>query len=112
MVQPDDAAPAAWWFDRFPGEAFRRPWARGRPADGPPCPDLIRLLGDGPTGTGWQITHKRCTCRCDHEHDTCTVNFLDPPTGIAIHYSNGRWGRTANHAHHQQMAEVNDKAFG
>ncbi|MFI1016006.1 erythromycin esterase family protein [Streptomyces sp. NPDC020965] len=65
--------------------------------DGPPCPDLIRLLGDGPTGAGWQVTHKRCTCRCDHEHDSCTVDFLDPPTGIAIHYSNGRWGRTANH---------------
>uniref|UniRef100_UPI002F91064D hypothetical protein n=1 Tax=Streptomyces sp. NBC_01553 TaxID=2975877 RepID=UPI002F91064D len=80
--------------------------------DGPPCPDLIRLLGDGPTGAGWKVTHKRCTCRCDHEHDSCTVDFLDPPTGIAIHYGNGLWGRTADQARHQRLAELNDNAFG
>lgn len=80
--------------------------------DGPPCPDLIRLLGDGPTGAGWQVTHKRCTCRCDHEHDHCTVDFLDPPSGIAVRYGNGRWGRTADKDHDQRMEELNAQAFG
>ncbi|NEA20662.1 hypothetical protein [Streptomyces halstedii] len=79
--------------------------------DGPPCPELIRLLGDGPTGAGWQVTHKRCTCRCDHEHDSCTVDFLDPATGIAVRYSNGRWGRTADKSYELRMAELNAKAF-
>ncbi|MFI2031861.1 hypothetical protein [Streptomyces buecherae] len=79
--------------------------------DGPPCPDLIRLLGEGPTGAGWQVTHKRCTCLCDHEHDTCSVDFVDPVTGIGIYYDNGRWGRTADEDHHQKVAELNAMAF-
>ncbi|WP_444971591.1 hypothetical protein [Streptomyces sp. SAI-25] len=79
--------------------------------DGPPCPELIRLLGDGPTGAGWQVTHKQCTCQCDHEHDHCSVHFLHPPTGITIAYGNGRWGRTADEAYDQRMAELNASAF-
>ncbi|MBV1957268.1 hypothetical protein ACFT43_23180 [Streptomyces albidoflavus] len=79
--------------------------------DGPPCPELIRLLGDGPTGAVWHVTHKRCTYRCDHEHDSCTVDFLAPATGIAVHYGNGRWGRTADKRDELRMAELNAKAF-
>ncbi|WP_405983809.1 hypothetical protein [Streptomyces sp. NBC_00872] len=78
--------------------------------DGPPCPDLIRLLGDGPTGAGWQVTRKRCTCPCDQKHSNCTVDFIDP-TGTGIHYDNARWGRTADQARQQQLAELNAKAF-
>ncbi|MFJ9265230.1 hypothetical protein ACIRP4_33775 [Streptomyces bacillaris] len=77
--------------------------------DGPPCPELIRLLGSGPTGAGWQVTHKRCACRCDH--DSCTVDFLDPATGIDVRYGNGRWGRTADKRYELRMAELNAKAF-
>src|SRR4051812_17966518 len=34
--------------------------------DGPPCPDLIQLLTDGPCALGWRVEHKVCTCLCDH----------------------------------------------
>ncbi|MEU5403580.1 hypothetical protein ABZ348_30310 [Streptomyces sp. NPDC005963] len=60
---------------------------------------------------GGQVTHKRWTCLCDHEHDTCSVDFLDLPTGTAVHYGNGRRGRTADRDHHQHMTELNAKVF-
>ncbi|MEV5880516.1 hypothetical protein AB0L75_41340 [Streptomyces sp. NPDC052101] len=61
--------------------------------DGPPCPDIIRLLGDGPTGMGWKVDRKRCTCLCDHNHDSCTINFIAPTTEALVHYTNGQWNR-------------------
>jgi hypothetical protein len=64
--------------------------------DGPPCPDLIRLLATGPTALGWEVEHKQCTCLCDHSHrgSGCSIDFRDPATGRYIYYSNGKWGRT------------------
>ncbi|MEU8543092.1 hypothetical protein AB0C52_24430 [Streptomyces sp. NPDC048717] len=56
--------------------------------DGPLCADLVRLLGDGPTGTGWQVTHQRCVCSCGDHHDGCSIDFSDPATGTGIYYSN------------------------
>ncbi len=66
--------------------------------DGPPCPDLIRLLSDGPCGLGWKVENKVSTCLCDHSHASveCTVDFRDPATGQPVWYSNLKWGRTLN----------------
>ncbi|QRV32431.1 hypothetical protein I6J42_34570 (plasmid) [Streptomyces californicus] len=47
----------------------------------------------------------------DHEHDHCTVDFLDPATGITVRYGNGRWGRTPDKNYELRMAELNVKAF-
>ncbi|MEU7160361.1 hypothetical protein [Streptomyces chrestomyceticus] len=77
--------------------------------DGPPCPDLIRLLGDGPTGLGWRVEHKMCTCRCDHTHGTCNIDFRDPATGKVVQYSNGKWGRTTDDSH--PLDELNETVF-
>ncbi|MFT9787600.1 hypothetical protein ACMZ5E_15415 [Streptomyces rhizosphaericola] len=39
------------------------------------------------------------------------MDFLDPATGIAVRYGNGRWGRTADEAYKRRMAELNAIAF-
>ncbi|MEU5416689.1 hypothetical protein [Streptomyces clavifer] len=39
------------------------------------------------------------------------MDFLDPATGVAVRYGNGRWGRTADKNYEQHMAELNAKAF-
>ncbi|MEF3119239.1 hypothetical protein [Streptomyces chrestomyceticus] len=91
----------AW---RNGGAAFRL-----EVTDGPPCPDLVRLLGDGPTGLGWQVEHKMCTCRCDHIRGGCHIDFRDPATGLEVQYSNGKWGRTTDDRH--ALDELNETAF-
>ncbi|MFG2713431.1 hypothetical protein ACGFX2_23145 [Streptomyces goshikiensis] len=48
--------------------------------DGPPCPHLIRLLGDGPTGLGWEVDHKTCTCSCDHSPSGMGCKVIAMPT--------------------------------
>ncbi|MGW6454389.1 hypothetical protein ACWF94_00425 [Streptomyces sp. NPDC055078] len=81
--------------------------------DGPPCPDLIHLFGDGPTGLGWQVDHKQCTCLCDHIHTGtgCNVDFRDPVSGRSVHYSNGKWGRTLDDQRSRRVREMNRTAF-
>ncbi|MEU0634454.1 hypothetical protein [Streptomyces sp. NPDC005989] len=81
--------------------------------DGPPCPDLIRLLGDGPTGLGWEVDHKRCTCLCDHTHADvgCSIDFREPSTGELAYYSNTKWGRTLDDRLRETIAEMNRAAF-
>ncbi|MFI6730133.1 hypothetical protein [Streptomyces atratus] len=81
--------------------------------DGPPCPDLIRLLGDGPTGLGWEVDHKRCTCLCDHTHADvgCNIDFREPSTGELVYYSNTKWGRTLDDRRRKTIAEMNRAAF-
>ncbi|MFJ6053614.1 hypothetical protein [Streptomyces sp. NPDC092307] len=81
--------------------------------DGPPCPELTRLLGDGPTGLGWRIDHKSCTCLCDHSHSGlgCTIDFLEPTTGQFVYYSNLKWGRTHSDRRRQTITELNRLAF-
>jgi len=79
--------------------------------DRPPCRHLIRLLGDGPTGMGWKVNHKRCPGLCDHTHDTCSLDFIDPATGAFVYYSNGRRGRTIAEEHHQRITELNTTAL-
>ncbi|MCL3998202.1 hypothetical protein [Streptomyces lavenduligriseus] len=81
--------------------------------DGPPCPDLIRLLGDGPTGLGWEVAHKRCTCLCDHIHSDvgCNIDFREPTTGRFVYYSNAKRGRTLDDHPRQRSAEENRTAF-
>jgi hypothetical protein len=81
--------------------------------DGPPCPDLIRLLGDGPTGLGWEVDHKRCTCLCDHSHADvgCNIDFRLPITGEFVYYSNAKWGRTLDNRRRTILAELNRAAF-
>ncbi|WP_369181018.1 hypothetical protein [Streptomyces mutabilis] len=81
--------------------------------DGPPCPDLIRLLGDGPTGLGWEVEHKRCTCLCDHTHADvgCNVDFREPTTGRSVYYSNTKWGRTLDDQRRERIADLNREAF-
>lgn len=69
--------------------------------DGPPCPELIRLLATGPTALGWNVEYERCTCGCDDRSSGCTVEFCDPVTGTGIHYSNCSWGRTRPPAPHR-----------
>lgn len=61
--------------------------------DGPPCPDLIRLLTDGPCALGWEVEYKVCTCLCDHSHASlgCTIDFRDPATGRPVWYANLKW---------------------
>lgn len=64
--------------------------AQGLPAGDdrrPAVPDLIRLLGDGPTGPGWEVDDKRCTCLCDHTHahKGCSINFRVPSTGESVY---------------------------
>ncbi|MFH8805405.1 hypothetical protein ACH4F6_38675 [Streptomyces sp. NPDC017936] len=80
--------------------------------DGPPCPDLIQLLTDGPCGLGWQVENKVCTCLCDHSHARtgCTVNFRDPATGRPVWYSNLKWGRTIEDRL-ETTARLNRSAF-
>ncbi|WP_223778811.1 hypothetical protein [Streptomyces sp. 135] len=81
--------------------------------DGPPCPDLIRLLCDGPTGLGWEVEHKRCTCLCDHTHADigCNIDFCEPATGRSVYYSNAKWGRTLDDRRRERIAELNREAF-
>ncbi|MER5561171.1 hypothetical protein ABT071_21460 [Streptomyces sp. NPDC002506] len=82
--------------------------------DGPPCPDLIRLLGHGPTGLGWEVRQKRCTCLCDHTHGDvgCNVTFQEPSTGKLVYYSNGKWGRMLDDARRREtITEMNHAAF-
>jgi hypothetical protein len=81
--------------------------------DGPPCPDLIRLLGHGPTGLGWEVDHKRCTCLCDHTHSDvgCNIDFREPTTGCFVYYSNAKWGRTLDDCRRKTIAEMNHTAF-
>ncbi|MBO1332560.1 hypothetical protein [Streptomyces sp. VRA16 Mangrove soil] len=79
--------------------------------DGPSCPDLVRLLGHGPTAMGWTVSHKSCTCPCDHEHGSCTIDFHDPRTGASIYYTNGRWRRTLTLRHLQRTRELNTAAL-
>jgi hypothetical protein len=81
--------------------------------DGPPCPDLIRLLGDGPTGLGWEVDHKRCTCLCDHTHADvgCNIDFREPATGRFVYYSNTKWGRTLDDRRRRTVAEMNTAAL-
>ncbi|MFE5885505.1 hypothetical protein [Streptomyces hydrogenans] len=81
--------------------------------DGPPCPSLIRLLGDGPTGLGWKIGPKSCTCLCDHPHTGmgCTIDFLEPATGRLVYYSNLKWGHTLSDRSHQEVIALNRLAF-
>ncbi|MFF2518877.1 hypothetical protein [Streptomyces sp. NPDC058086] len=79
--------------------------------DGPPCPDLVRFLGDGPTGLGWEVDHKTCTCLCDHVRGGCNIDFRDPATGCFVYYSNGKWGRTNDERHRSFMAAANHDAF-
>ncbi|MFI8880247.1 hypothetical protein [Streptomyces sp. NPDC055243] len=81
--------------------------------DGPPCPDLIRLLGDGPTGLGWVVDRKVCTCLCDHFHADvgCNISFRMPATGGVVYYSNAKWGRTLDGKRKAIIAELNQAAF-
>ncbi|MER6734670.1 hypothetical protein [Streptomyces puniciscabiei] len=79
--------------------------------DGPPCPDIIRLFGDGPTGVGWRVDRKRCTCLCDHDHDSCNINFIDPSTEAFVYYTNGRWNRAPAEAQRQRIADLNATAL-
>ncbi|MFE0773337.1 hypothetical protein [Streptomyces sp. NPDC058861] len=81
--------------------------------DGPPCPELIRLLGDGPTGLGWKTDEKSCTCLCDHSHSGigCTIDFLEPTTGRFVYYSNLKWGRRTPRDRRQTVTELNRLAF-
>ncbi|WP_189710695.1 hypothetical protein [Streptomyces anandii] len=72
------------------------PWSsmggfRLEATDGPPRPDPVRLLGDGPTGLGWEVDHKTCACLCDHIRGGCNIDFRDPATGYFVYYSNGMW---------------------
>jgi hypothetical protein len=84
---------------------------RPEATDGPPCPELIRLLGDGPTGLGWEADHKACTCLCDHIRGGCHIDFRDPATGYFVYYSNGKWGRTNDERHRGFMVDANRDAF-
>jgi hypothetical protein len=80
--------------------------------DGPPCPDLIHLLATGPTGLGWDVEHKQCSCLCDHNHGNCNIDFRDPATGQCVYYSNSKWGRTESDGHRRRTtAEMNRTAF-
>ncbi|MGW8780216.1 hypothetical protein ACWGNM_19460, partial [Streptomyces sp. NPDC055796] len=81
--------------------------------DGPPCPDFIRLLGDGPTGLGWRVDHKSCTCLCDHTHSGmgCTIDFLEPTTGQFVYYSNLKWNHTSSDRRSQSITDLNRLAF-
>ncbi|GCB53522.1 hypothetical protein [Streptomyces sp. NL15-2K] len=81
--------------------------------DGPPCPDLIQLLTDGPCGLGWQVENKVCTCLCDHSHASvgCTIDFRDPATGRPVWYSNLKWGRTLDDRRLETVARLNSAAL-
>ncbi|MFF8994061.1 hypothetical protein ACF09H_29870 [Streptomyces sp. NPDC014983] len=81
--------------------------------DGPPCPDLIRLLSNGPTGLGWEVRNKRCTCLCDHIHADvgCDIDFCEPDTGRSVYYSNAKWGRTLDDRRREKIAEMNREVF-
>lgn len=81
--------------------------------DGPSCPDLVRLLGDGPTGLGWEVDDRRCTCLCDHTHghEGCNIDFRVPVTGEFVYYSNAKWGRTLDDRRRTVVAELNRAAF-
>lgn len=81
--------------------------------DGPRCPELIRLLGNGPTGLGWEVEHKSCTCLCDHSHSGmgCTIDFREPDTGQFVYYSNLKWGRSLSERRRRTITELNSLAF-
>ncbi|MET8816426.1 hypothetical protein ABZW47_31050 [Streptomyces sp. NPDC004549] len=81
--------------------------------DGPPCPDLIRLLTQGPCGLGWRVKDKTCTCLCDHSHASvgCTVHFEDPATGLPVWYANLKWGRTLDERRLETVAGLNHAVF-
>jgi hypothetical protein len=81
--------------------------------DGPPCPDLIRLLTDGSCGLGWEVENKVCTCLCDHSHASlgCTVDFRDPATGRAVWYSNLKWGRTLDNRRRETVTRSSSAAW-
>ncbi|MEV6476984.1 hypothetical protein [Streptomyces sp. NPDC051657] len=76
--------------------------------DGPPCPDLIRLLTQKPYGLGWEVTRKMCTYQCNHHHTAtgCTVNFHDPATERPVWYSNLKWHRTHDDFHAETLARL------
>ncbi|MBP5859151.1 MULTISPECIES: hypothetical protein [Streptomyces] len=82
--------------------------------DGPPCPDLIRLLTDGPCGLGWKVEYKVCTCLGDHSHASvgCTIDFRDPATGRPVWYSNLKWGRTLDNDRGETVARLTSAVFG
>ncbi|MEV7427742.1 hypothetical protein [Streptomyces sp. NPDC091212] len=86
-------------------------WTSGRgleTTDGPPCPDLIRLLTQKLCGLGWEVIDRMCTCQCDHRHTAtgCTVNFLTPATGQPVWYSNLKWRRTREDLHVETLARL------
>ncbi|WP_159030499.1 hypothetical protein [Streptomyces sp. CB01201] len=73
-----------------------------------------RLHGHGPTGLGWEVRQKRCTCLCDHAHGHvgCNVTFQEPSTGKLVYYSNGKWGRMLDDARRRETTtEMNHAAF-
>lgn len=82
--------------------------------DGPPCPDLIRLLTDGPCGLGWAVENKVCTCLCDHSHASagCAVDFRDPATGRLVWYSNLKWGHPLDDGRPQTSAHSSPEGLG
>jgi hypothetical protein len=79
--------------------------------DGPPCPDLIDLFCNPITGLGWEVETRSCSCRCDHQHGGCTVNFLHPETQQFVYYTNLKWRRTLDRKRIATVAELNAKAF-
>ncbi len=46
-------------------------------------------------------------CRCDHAHDSGTVDFVGPPRG-----SLSATGRTAEKSYELRLEELNAQAFG
>lgn len=81
--------------------------------DGPLCPNLIRLFGDGPTELGCKVSPKSCTCLCDRPHSGmgCTIDFLEPTTGRRVYYSNLKWGHTLSDRSHQDITDLNRRVF-
>ncbi|MFJ1708530.1 hypothetical protein [Kitasatospora sp. NPDC088346] len=77
--------------------------------DGPPCPDLVRLLGDGPCGVGWQARIDWCGCPGGTVGSNCSVDFRDPGDGRVVYYSNRRVRRSAQDL--QALADNNEGAF-
>ncbi|MEU6973803.1 hypothetical protein AB0A71_39975 [Kitasatospora aureofaciens] len=66
--------------------------------DGPPCPELVRLLCEGPWGLGWQAEHTWCTCGSAAPQG-CRIDFR-LPGGRRVDYSNLHWGRTNDERRH------------
>lgn len=80
--------------------------------DGPPCDELIDLLGGGPCGLGWQVKSKSCACLVDPERRTgCMVDFLLPDTEQCVYYPNLHGGRALDARYRARAAELNESAF-